>query len=105
MVSVGLFAVALSPVGWLMYPVVGVVAVGFGAAIPAVASLVSRRVPSGGQGRLMGGQQAILSLTLVVGPPFAGLVFDGIGAGAPYIAGGVLALSAFAVATFRLRGG
>lgn len=53
----------------------------------------------------MGGQQAILSLSLVVGPPLAGLVFDRAGAGAPYVVGAILALSAFAVATSRLRGG
>ncbi|MGI8648936.1 MAG: MFS transporter [Rubrobacter sp.] len=100
-VTVGLLAVAVSPAGWLMYPVVGVMALGFGAAIPAVAALLSRSVPERGQGRLMGGQQALLSSTLILGPPVAGLAFDGVGPGAPYVLGSLLALAAWMVVNSR----
>jgi hypothetical protein len=40
---------------------------------------------------VLGGMQAVLSLTLIFGPALAGLLFDLFGAGAPYLAGGVLA--------------
>ena len=43
-----------SPSGWLLYPVVGTLAVGAGLAIPALTALLSRRAPADGQGRLMG---------------------------------------------------
>lgn len=100
--ATGLWAVAAAPAGWALYPLVGAVAVGFGAAIPAVAALISRRVPASGQGRLMGGQQTLLSLTLVFGPPLAGATFDTLGPGAPYLLGGTLALGAALAATRAL---
>lgn len=96
-VAAGLLAVAMTDSGLLLYPVVGVMAVGFGMAIPALASLLSRSVAGREQGRLMGGQQAILSFTLVVGPPLAGLAFDTLGAGAPYVVGAMFAAGAFVV--------
>ncbi|WP_119066623.1 MFS transporter [Rubrobacter indicoceani] len=93
-VAAGLVCVAFLTSGSLIFPVVGVMAFGFGVAIPAVASLLSRRVGSKEQGRLMGAQQAVLSFSLVVGPPLAGLVFDTFGPGAPYLLGGLLVLTA-----------
>ena len=83
--------VGSSPSGRLLYPIVGVLAVGAGLAIPALTALLSRRAPAEGQGRLMGGVQAILSLTLISGPVMAGAAFDALGAPAPYWIGGALA--------------
>lgn len=89
--ALGLGLVALVPFGALLYPVVGALAVGTGLAIPALTALVSRRVSGHDQGRLMGGLQAILSLTLIVGPVIAGLAFDHLGVPAPYWIGSLLA--------------
>ena len=47
----------------------------------------------------MGGQQAILSLTLILGPPIAGLAFDRVGVPAPYWTGALLAALALLAAT------
>ncbi len=98
LVALGLGLVALVPFEPLLYPVVGALALGTGLAIPALASLISRRVSGREQGRVMGGVQAILSLTLIVGPVIAGLAFDRLGVPAPYWIGSLLATLALLVA-------
>ncbi len=102
LMALGLGLVALVPFGPLLYPVVGVLAVGAGLAIPALTALISRRVSGREQGRLMGGLQAILSLTLIVGPVISGLVFDHLGVPAPYWIGALLAALALLVAVAAL---
>lgn len=102
LMAVNLGLMALVPYGPLLYPVVGALAVGAGLTIPSVTALISRRVPDHRQGRLMGGIQAILSLTLVLGPIMAGLTFDHLGVPAPYWLGGLLAALALAVAARSL---
>ena len=100
-------AVFLTPallllVVWMLYPVVGVLAVGTGLAIPSLTALISRHVSGHEQGKVMGGQQAILSLTLILGPVIAGLAFDHLGVSAPYWIGGFLAVLALLVAAASL---
>jgi DHA1 family tetracycline resistance protein-like MFS transporter len=94
---------SLVPFGPLLYPVVGVLAVGTGLAIPTAAAGISRRVSGREQGRVMGGQQAILSLTLILGPLVSGAAFDGLGVSAPYWIGSLLATLALLVAAQTLR--
>jgi MFS family permease len=50
----------------------------------------------------MGGLQAILSLTLIIGPVVAGLGFDHLGAPAPYWIGALLATLALLAASGAL---
>jgi DHA1 family tetracycline resistance protein-like MFS transporter len=102
LMALGLGLVALVPFGPLLYPVVGMLAVGTGLAIPALTALISRRVSGREQGRLMGGLQAILSLTLIAGPIIAGLAFDQLGVPAPYWIGALLATLALPVAVATL---
>ncbi len=101
--AIDLVLVAFVPFGFLLYPVVGVLALGAGLAIPALTALISRRVSEREQGRLMGGLQAILSLTLIVGPVIAGLAFDHLGVPAPFCIGALLAALALLVAVAALR--
>jgi MFS family permease len=92
--------------GWMLYPVVGALAVGAGLAIPALTALLSRRAPAEQQGRLMGGVQAVLSLALISGPLVAGAAFDELGVSAPYFVGAILsalALPAVALASSKGR--
>jgi DHA1 family tetracycline resistance protein-like MFS transporter len=65
-------------------------------------ALISRRVSGREQGKVMGGQQAILSLTLILGPVIAGLAFDHLGMPAPYWIGGLLTVLALLVAVMTL---
>lgn len=54
----------------------------------------------------MGGQQATLSLTLVLGPPLAGVSFDWIGVSTPCVIGSLPAnLSLAAALAFGKRNG
>jgi MFS transporter, DHA1 family, tetracycline resistance protein len=99
LMAVNLSLMALVPLGPLLYPVVGVLAVGTGLAIPSLTALISHRVSEREQGKVMGGQQAILSLTLILGPVISGLAFDHLGASSPYWIGGLLATLALLVAT------
>lgn len=99
-VCLGLTAVA--PAAWALYPLVGLMALGTGLAIPSITSIVSRRAGEGRQGVVMGGIQSILSATLVIGPALAGLLFDALGPGAPYLSGGLLAGAAFLAAAAGL---
>jgi MFS family permease len=96
--SLNLGLMALVPSGPLLYPVVGMLAVGTGLAIPSLTALISLRVSEREQGKVMGGQQAILSLTLILGPLIAGLAFDHLGVPAPYRIGSLLAALALLVA-------
>jgi MFS family permease len=102
LISLGLGLTALVPFGPLLYPVVGVLAMGIGLAIPTLTSLISRRVSEREQGKVMGGLQAILSLVLILGPVVAGLAFDHFGVTAPYWIGAVLAALALLAASVSL---
>jgi MFS family permease len=57
---------------------------------PSINSLISREAGPQEQGSIMGAAQSIGSLARVLGPGFAGLVFDLLGRHAPYIIGAVL---------------
>ncbi|MCA1715819.1 MAG: MFS transporter [Actinobacteria bacterium] len=102
LMALNLGLIALVPFGPLLYPVVGILAIGIGLAIPALTALVSRRVSEREQGKVMGGQQAILSLTLILGPLISGLAFDHLGVPSPYWIGGILAALALLVAAAAL---
>jgi MFS transporter, DHA1 family, tetracycline resistance protein len=100
--ALGLGLVAIVPYGLLLYPVVGALAVGVGLAIPALTALISRRVSGREQGRVMGGSQAVISVTLIVGPLMASLAFDHLGIPAPYWIGALLAALALFAASAAL---
>jgi DHA1 family tetracycline resistance protein-like MFS transporter len=102
LMALNLSLIALVPSGPLLYPVVGMLAIGTGLAIPALTALISRRVSEREQGKIMGGQQAILSLTLILGPLISGLAFDHLGVPSPYWIGGLLAALALLVAAAAL---
>jgi MFS family permease len=103
LLTLALAGIALARHDWLMYPVVGLAALGSGVSIPSLTALVSRRVGASGQGRLMGGSQALLSLTMIIGPTLAGLSFEFVGVGAPYWLGSVFAATAGLIAWVALR--
>lgn len=97
LMAIGFVAIAFVPEAWMLFPAVGVVAIGSGMATPSLTSLISRRVAAHEQGTTLGGTQAITSLTMIAGPIFAGVTFDSIDAGAPYYLGGILIAAAVAV--------
>ena len=105
LVSLNLLLVSLVPSGVLLYPIVGILALGMGLAIPSLTALISNWTPAEEQGRLMGGLQAILSLAMILGPATAGLAFDHLGIPAPYLIGGALSVLALVVSAADLLPG
>lgn len=97
LMSLGFVAIAVVPQAWMLFPVIGVVAIGSGMATPSLTSLISRRVAAHEQGMTLGGTQALTSLAMIIGPIFAGVTFDSIGAGAPYYLGSILIAAAITV--------
>ncbi|MGA2479413.1 MAG: MFS transporter [Spirochaetia bacterium] len=87
--------VAITPVGWLLYPIVGVIAVATGLAIPSLMSLLTHRAPPGGIGRAMGAVQSVLSACMIMGPALAGTAHQAFGPPAPYWMGALFATAAF----------
>lgn len=98
LMALNLGLLALIPQAWMLYPVVGLLALGSGLSIPALTSLVSQRVSEREQGKLFGGSQSLLSLAMIIGPVLAGIAFDLIGVSAPYWIGSLLATTAFVLA-------
>jgi DHA1 family tetracycline resistance protein-like MFS transporter len=74
----------------LLIALVGVCGVGF--ATTAHTAMLSHRVSAREQGWLLGSLQSVLAR--VVGPLYAGAVFDALGPGAPYWSGGVMLIVA-----------
>ena len=101
--AIGLAGMAWAPESWLLFPSVAVVALGTGSAIPSLTGLVSQRLPSGAQGRLMGGTQALLGMTMILGPLLSGLVFEQIAPAAPYALGAAFSAAALAVVGMQDR--
>lgn len=64
--------------------------VGQGLVTPNLAALVSGRVPDHRRGEALGFQQGVNAVGRVAGPAVAGLLYDHVSIGAPYLVGGVL---------------
>jgi MFS transporter, DHA1 family, tetracycline resistance protein len=79
-------------------------AIGIGLVQPALNSLISRRAGGGEQGQVLGVTQSLGSLARVLGPPFAGYLFAGLGQGSPFLGGAVIVALAFVLA-LNLFGG
>jgi MFS family permease len=59
-------------------------ALGTGLITPCLRSLVSRRLDEGGQGAALGSLQGLQSLGSFLGPPLAGLAYEGLGPSSPF---------------------
>jgi DHA1 family tetracycline resistance protein-like MFS transporter len=92
--SLGMAGIALATEAWMIYPIVAFAAFGSSISIPAISGMISNRAPVNEQGRLMGGNQVLFSLTAILGPAVAGISFEQIGISAPYWIGSGLALIA-----------
>lgn len=95
MLSFGM--IPMVTVAWMLYPVLAILAVGSGIAIPAITGLLSQRASAHEQGSVLGGNQAVMSLTMVLGPLYAGFAFDTVGIAAPYLSGLVFITAAVVV--------
>jgi DHA1 family tetracycline resistance protein-like MFS transporter len=72
-----------------------------GAMQPSLNSLISRRAGVEEQGEVMGVAQSVASLSRVLGPLLAGVLFAGLGRDSPFLCGTVLVVAA-ALISWRL---
>lgn len=83
---------------------VGGLALGMGLTQPSLNSLISRRAGRAEQGAVLGVSQSVGSLSRVLGPALAGLLFGGLGRDSPFLFGTVLVAGAFLLALKLTRG-
>ncbi|MEO0853039.1 MAG: MFS transporter, partial [Cyanobacteria bacterium J06648_11] len=95
-VAIALVLVALSPVGWYLYCIQSLFALGVGMASPSLRGLIANAVSDTEQGVASGGSQSLGSLTQILGPFLAGWLYDNLGQTIPIWAGAGLTLVAIA---------
>lgn len=102
--ALGLVIVPFSRDIPLLIGALALLAIGLGLVQPALNSLISRRAGGGEQGQVLGVTQSVGSLARVLGPPFAGYLFAGLGHGSPFLGGAAITALAFVLA-LNLFGG
>jgi MFS transporter, DHA1 family, tetracycline resistance protein len=89
-------------------PILGIslsgIALGMGLTQPSLNSLISRRAGREEQGEVLGVSQSVGSLSRVIGPVLAGILFADLGRDSPFVSGAVLVAIAFLVALSLFRG-
>jgi MFS family permease len=85
------------------YVLAVVYALGAGTLFPSLASLISRASDSGSQGSMLGGSQVVGGLGRVVGPLWAGFLFQSVGISSPFHLGAILVALA-GVLSLRIPG-
>jgi multidrug resistance protein len=87
----------------LLTTALGLVVIGQGLTSPSLTTLVSEHAPHDRRGEALGLQQSAAAIARVTGPVTAGLLFDGVGVGAPSLVGGALmALAALLAVVWHL---
>jgi multidrug resistance protein len=95
--SLSLVLIAFAPSAWMLFPICGVMSLASGMATPTLTGMISASVPAAEQGVTMGVTQSVNSLTRILGPLWAGLMYDYLGPSAPYWGGAVITMGAVAL--------
>ncbi|HEY3287336.1 MAG TPA: MFS transporter [Gemmatimonadaceae bacterium] len=93
--AIGFAALAAVPAGWMLSPAIAVLALGTGLVTPTLQSMISQAGSAEEQGMLFGANGAITSLTAILGPAWAGVVFDHVAYTAPYWSGALFLIAAW----------
>ena len=88
--SAGLFVLSAATNWPLLLVALALLTVGQGLVTPNLSSLVSGRVPDHRRGEALGFQQGVNAIGRVAGPALAGVLYDHISIGSPYLVGGAL---------------
>ena len=99
--ALALLLVPMLPGPWWLALVVLFYAGGAGTLFPSLASLVSRATHADVQGSILGGSQMIGGLGRVIGPLWAGIVFERLAIEGPFLIGGAIVACA-ALLAFRI---
>ena len=92
LLGLGMALVPLSQGLPLLLVAIACLAAGFGLGNPSLQSLISRLSHADHTGGALGLGQAATSLARVASPPCAGVLFETVGRGAPYVVGSVIML-------------
>ena len=95
--SAGLVVLAFAETWPLLIVALALLTVGQGLVTPNLSSLVSGRVPDHRRGEALGFQQGVNAMGRVAGPAIAGVLYDHVSIGSPYLVGGALCGVALAV--------
>ena len=95
--STGLMVLSAAENWTLLIVALALLTVGQGLVTPNLSSLVSGRVPDHRRGEALGFQQGVNALGRVAGPAIAGVLYDHVSIGSPYLVGGALCGVALAV--------
>ena len=97
--AASLFTIPFIPEPALMFAIVPFWALATGLTFPSLASLVSQESDAESQGSMLGGQQVVGGIGRVLGPVWAGVMFERIGIGSPFLLGAALVAVAALLAT------
>jgi len=95
--ATGLTVLSVSGVVPVLMVAVFLIAFGQGIAGPSVSALVADLVPEDRRGEALGYQQSAGALGRIIGPVFAGVIFDAVDEGAPYLVSAALFVAAWFV--------
>jgi len=95
--SAGLIVLSAAENWPLLIVALALLTVGQGLVTPNLSSLVSGRVPDHRRGEALGFQQGVNAIGRVAGPALAGVLYDHVSIGSPYLVGGALCGVALAV--------
>ena len=95
--STGLIVLSAAENWTLLIVALALLTVGQGLVTPNLSSLVSGRVPDHRRGEALGFQQGVNAFGRVAGPAIAGVLYDHVSIGSPYLVGGALCGVALAV--------
>jgi len=87
----GLFTIGVATNPTTLLIGLGVLAVGYGIAVPSALGILSRRASARQQGGTLGLGQSAGSMARMLGPLAAGITFDRLGISAPYFMGAIIA--------------
>ncbi|MFO1128311.1 MAG: MFS transporter [Rhodospirillales bacterium] len=103
LLAVGMFAIPFSLNLPLLALSVAAAALGFSLLTPSLNSLVSLQTASSLQGGIMGVSRSATTLARVLGPTFAGIVFEYFGRAAPFLTGGAIMVAVVLIAAATTR--
>lgn len=90
-VASGMFVLAATSTWPVLFVALTLIAFGQGVAVPTGTALVTEMAPENRRGEALGYQQSVAAFGRVAGPVLAGLMFDHVRPGAPFVVAGALA--------------
>jgi DHA1 family tetracycline resistance protein-like MFS transporter len=98
LLALGMLLIAFSTSLWMLLVAMAAVAAGFSMVTPALNSLLSLQTGAGAQGGMMGLARSATTMARVLGPLFAGVLFDLLGKDWPFYVGALIMVAVMLMA-------